>query len=185
MDMSSLIGYFENVRLFGSIAFTSISRLGSRWYPITEIVAAKPGNEPRTLSPASQERTTTPLLLGGGGGLERGGGLEKETIILWPLCFSLCILHLASDFCHNNDSAIKWIHMRMTSAPLRPINELLPSIAFPSPVNLSEHSNRRHHRSSGTPPARSHVHYRHRCCLGTPPARSHVHYRHFRNTRCI
>ena len=53
--------FFEDLRRFSDLS--DILRLGSRRWPISEIVAARPGIEPRTSCSASKSLTTTPPLL--------------------------------------------------------------------------------------------------------------------------
>ena len=48
-----LVGCFEDLRRFSDIS--AIPRLGSRRLPIYEIVAARPGIEPRTSCSVSEE----------------------------------------------------------------------------------------------------------------------------------
>ena len=49
----TLVGWFEDLCHFSDLS--AISRLGSRRWPISEIVAERPGIEPRTSCSASQE----------------------------------------------------------------------------------------------------------------------------------
>ena len=54
------LGSFEDLRGFSDI--WAISLLGSRRYPISEILAARPGIEPQPLDPQAKSLTTTPML---------------------------------------------------------------------------------------------------------------------------